>query len=399
MFLLTNAVAAVQGPSIGPLSMLLEPLLLLTLCIVLYRGNLVAKLFILMIAYALFFSASSLAKFIIMALLGLSQNALIYNRPLYTAVLCMLSASTLFLALAVRHFHHPQQPPQTQWPWLLLATSFPTATLLFLLLFYSAFPAVSTGFNIWIFCLFIMAVANILVLILVDRFQRQMQKREKLLAVGERARMQEETITALSAAYTAQRKLTHDFKQYLGTLSEMIAQGNLEQASGYLKQVQTWQTTRTLLVNSHNAAIDAILNQKGYLAKQQGIDMRFTVNDLSELKIKSLDCTAVLGNLLDNAMEACKKLPAPQSRWVEVRVTRTPPGAFGGASLFISVVNPSNPVEIQGGYVTTTKPGSFAHGFGLPNVQDILKKYNAEYVLSYDNGKFLFSSEWPDIPL
>ena len=37
------------------------------------------------------------------------------------------------------------------------------------------------------------------------------------------------------------------------------------------------------------------------------------------------------------------------------------------------------------------------HGFGIGNVKDILEKYHAEYLFTYDDGRFIFSADWPDI--
>ena len=50
------------------------------------------------------------------------------------------------------------------------------------------------------------------------------------------------------------------------------------------------------MVNTHNSVIDAVLNQKGYAAQKQHIDIQFEVNDLSPLQIELIDCTVVLGN-------------------------------------------------------------------------------------------------------
>ena len=71
--------------------------------------------------------------------------------------------------------------------------------------------------------------------------------------------------------------------------------------------MQEQQTERALMVNTHNSAIDAVLNQRAMPLQKQHIDIQFEVNDLSPLQIELIDCTVVLGNLLDNAIEACLK--------------------------------------------------------------------------------------------
>lgn len=153
------------------------------------------------------------------------------------------------------------------------------------------------------------------------------------------------------------------------------------------------QTERILLVNTHNPIIDAILNQKGYAAKEQDIDLHFEINDLSDVAIPSVDLTVVMSNLLDNAIEACEKLEKQQRRMTVKAIynkSDNPP------TLFFSVENASKPVEIFGDHIPTTKPDPELHGFGLPNVMDILHKYDVFYLMDYKDGSFLFCLEWAD---
>ena len=100
--------------------------------------------------------------------------------------------------------------------------------------------------------------------------------------------------------------------------------------------------------------------------------MRFRVNDLSALKLPRVDVTIVLGNLIDNAMEACAGLSDP-NRWVSIQIL------YSENMLSILIINPSNIVRINDGHIPTTKQDTLLHGF------------------TYDDGRFIFSADWPDI--
>ena len=119
------------------------------------------------------------------------------------------------------------------------------------------------------------------------------------------------------------------------------------------------------------------------------------IPDLSNLNIKMYELTRILGILLDNAIEACQKLPENE-RWIQVSIVRNflPNNQIG--SVYISVLNPSAPVKIVNQNIATTKPNASFHGFGLRNVKTILEKYGAEYDMAYENGMFAFSLDWPD---
>lgn len=77
----------------------------------------------------------------------------------------------------------------------------------------------------------------------------------------------------------------------------------------YVHSLQSAQTSRILLVNTHHSALDALLNQKALVARNRSIDVQFRVNDLSAVKIDLVDLTVIISNTLDNAIEACEKLP------------------------------------------------------------------------------------------
>lgn len=196
--------------------------------------------------------------------------------------------------------------------------------------------------------------------------------------------------------YATQRKMTHDFRHHIAALSGMLQGGETQQAQDYLAALQEQQTERALMVNTHNSVIDAVLNQKGYAAQKQHIDIQFEVNDLSPLQIELIDCTVVLGNLLDNAIEACLKLEEAKRR-IEVSVLRDEAYADGDAKLYVSIINTSLPVHIEKDCIATTKLEPHLHGFGLPCAKELLRRNNAFYTMDYHDGAFQFCFEWPDV--
>ena len=143
------------------------------------------------------------------------------------------------------------------------------------------------------------------------------------------------------------------------------------------------------MINSHNAVIDGVFNQKGYIGRPRVIAMRFRVNDLSALQVPRAVVAIVLGNLIDNAMEACAGLTETE-QWVSIQLL------YSQNVLSISIINPSRPVQIINGQISTSKPEPLLHGFGLANVKDILDRYQAEYTFAFEQGRFIFTADWPD---
>lgn len=303
-----------------------------------------------------------------------------------------LTVSVVKRSMLIRRFHTP--PPESGKPraWIPALTLFPLCTLFVLYQVYDAGSAAGEN-NAWMFCLLVMCAVDMVALFLLDQLESTAQMREALAVAHQRAEIQAANVKALGDSYTAQRKMTHEFRGYLFTLSDLLAKGNTAAAQSYLDELKVRQTERILLVNTHNPIIDAIFNQKGYAAKEQDIDLHFEINDLSEMSIPSVDLTVVMSNLLDNAIEACEKLEKQERRMAVKAIynkSDNPP------TLFFSVENASKSVEIFGDHIPTTKPEPELHGFGLPNVMDILHKYGVFYLMDYKDGSFLFCLEWPD---
>lgn len=365
--------------------MLFEVALYFVLCAALYQSRWDRRLFFVVTSYAVLYSFSYWGDVLCMSLLGLTYGEYVWNIPLYSAVFFLRLLALAAAALALRKRHPPLSVGGQARAWVPLSAVFPLATLLVLWQIYT-FPGEQ---HLWQICLLILDVVDVTALLLLDHLEQSAAGREQLLAAAERARVQDENIQALSQAYAGQRKMTHDYRAQLATLSALLDQGDLAQARAFLAEMKARQSERILLVNTRNAAIDAVLNQKGYAGRCQGIDLRFRVNDLSALQLPRVDVTIVLGNLINNAMEACRRMPEAE-RWVSVQVL------YSRGMLSLCVINPSPPVQIVGGQIATTKPDPLLHGYGLRNVGDILEKYQAEYSFSYEDGRFIFTAGWPD---
>ena len=336
--------------------------------------------------YAVLYSSAYWLDALCMYTLNLTYKEYVWNISLYSAIFLLRPLVLLVLALVVRKYHSPLSVGKQARAWVPLSVVFPLSTLLIIWQIYT-FPNEQ---EIWQICLLILDVVDVVALLLLDHLEQSAVNREKLIVAAERAHVQDENIQALSQAYAGQRKMTHDYRAQLSTLSGLLEQGNLEEAKAFLSEMKDAQSERILLINTHNAAIDAVLNQKGYAGQKKKIDMRFRANDLSALKLPRVDVTIVLANLLDNAMEACCQMPETE-RWVSVQLL------YGQGLLSISIINPSLPVQITGGQIATTKPEPLLHGYGLRNVEDILDKYHAEYTFSFKDGRFIFTADWLDI--
>lgn len=241
-------------------------------------------------------------------------------------------------------------------------------------------------------CATFITVMQIAALLLISWMEQNANFREEAISLQAKSKAQQESIEALSAAYAQQRKLTHDFRAHLSMLDGMLMQQNrdINTIQTYIHSLQSKQNERILLVNTHHAALDALLNQKALVAKNRKIDIQFSVNDLSPIKIDMVDLTVVISNTLDNAIEACEKLPETDRQiYVQALLEED--------ELFYAVRNKSLPVNMAANQLpASTKDDPSFHGYGLQNVHTTLEKYHTLYAMDYENGWFEFATELPN---
>ena len=165
---------------------------------------------------------------------------------------------------------------------------------------------------------------------------------------------------------------------------------HIDAIKSYVRSLQSAQTSRILLVNTHHSTLDALLNQKALVARNRSIDVQFRVNDLSAVKIDLVDLTVIISNTLDNAIEACEKLPV-QERQIYVQVV------LNDNELFYAVRNRSLLIDVSSDRLpVTTKENPSFHGYGLQNVQTTLAKYHSVYAMDYADGWFEFATDLPN---
>ena len=269
----------------------------------LYTGKFWLRLLVVVLAYAISTLLEFCVLYSLLAWLHIRYDEYVANMKLYFASAAITYSLKFLLSSGIKKIHKPMVASSASIKWAPLTIGFPLISLVGISICYylsmngkiaAAFVLFSSG---------ILLVTNAVILILIDLTEKNNLAQEQQKTLNEQLRSQRANIDALSSAYATQRKMTHDFRHHIAALSGMLQGGETQQAQDYLAALQEQQTERALMVNTHNSVIDAVLNQKGYAAQKQHIDIQFEVNDLSPLQIELIDCTVVLGNLLDNAIK------------------------------------------------------------------------------------------------
>lgn len=183
--------------------------------------------------------------------------------------------------------------------------------------------------------------------------------------------------------YRKMRGWRHDYHNHIQTMLALVDKP--EQLKPYLLSLNEDLTTVDTVIKTGNVMVDAILNSKLSLIKAKDITVNAKAIVPDKLVISDVDLCVIIGNLLDNAMEACEKQEEASERFIRVFI-----GVLK-KQLYISVTNSvGGEVRKHGKHYISMK-NSVNHGFGLGRVDGIVEK-NGGYV-NRQNEPGVFATE------
>lgn len=174
------------------------------------------------------------------------------------------------------------------------------------------------------------------------------------------------------------RALRHDMKNHILALQALLRKGDWEEADRYLESMQDFMTNPSEYITTGNESVDSLLNYKLQRAKEilRTVEVRVCIPE--KLALHSFDLNVVLGNLLDNAVEAACR--------TEEKLLRAEISLEKGI-LYINIRNSCQGIaDGKARHLETTKEDASEHGIGLGNVRRIVEKYHGEMDLVCENG-------------
>ncbi|MBD5555504.1 MAG: sensor histidine kinase [Roseburia sp.] len=176
------------------------------------------------------------------------------------------------------------------------------------------------------------------------------------------------------------RALRHDMKNHMLALQAVAGNGSKEEVQEYLRKMQEFMVNPDESVMTGNENIDSVLNYKIRKAREllNAVETRISIPE--KLNLNSFDLNVVLGNLLDNALEA-----AAQTEEKELSIQMSAEKGM----MFLEIGNSYNE-KFSGkkGIGKTTKTDKSRHGIGMKNVQAIIEKYHGDMEITCDGRHF-----------
>ncbi|MCI8926331.1 MAG: GHKL domain-containing protein [Lachnospiraceae bacterium] len=181
--------------------------------------------------------------------------------------------------------------------------------------------------------------------------------------------------------YRQTRGWRHDYRNHIQVLKSYLAMGDIEAASHYLDALDADLNTVDLAMKTGNKMTDIILNSKISLARSKNIQVVADAHVPVELSTAEIDLCIIIGNLFDNAIEACMALPK-EERMIRVYME------MKNTLLYISFTNSTalkKQKKVNGRFFSSKGEG---HGYGLVRIDTIIDRYQGYISRNSEDGAF-----------
>lgn len=182
----------------------------------------------------------------------------------------------------------------------------------------------------------------------------------------------------------AVRRFKHDLINHIGVLRELMSEKRTKEAKEYIDTIWNIQDKFDLKIHTGDSFLDVIVNYYLYLAGKENIEFVVLGKLTEKMPVEMFDITILMGNILQNAVEAAKKADVPRIR-VELIEHKK--------EIFLIVSNSvAKRNHTKTDFFMTSKKDKENHGFGLQNIKAVVEKYHGECYMEsiVENAEALF---------
>lgn len=206
-----------------------------------------------------------------------------------------------------------------------------------------------------------------------------MRKKTYLKLAAYQAEQSARHLGEVRSIHTEMRGYKHDFHHHLQALKGQLEAGEIERALLYIDELDNKLMNVDTLLKTGNVSLDAILSAKIAQAKAEGISVTVKAVVPDTLTISDVELSIVVGNLLDNAIEACRT--ANGERFIRIYMT------IKGKMLYFSMLNSAGEKQKKKGSLFSSSKDAL-HGFGLRRAEAIIEEHGGWVKYNSEDGAF-----------
>lgn len=232
-------------------------------------------------------------------------------------------------------------------------------------------------FFIWVIGLLLL---NVLVIYMFDTMMEKFQIQQENFQLQRQMDYQDANYEKTVHSFKSIKRIIHDTNKQFLYIEECIKRGDPAAALEHIRVTLNKVEDAYHRVNTGNLVIDALVTNALNIGEANGIRIDTQLQLYSQhLNIDRYDLCVVLGNMLDNALEASKKVRIAEDRYILIRIRSDE------SALSIQILNHT---EQEVPRLHSQKPNREFHGIGLTNISRICEKYGGNMAIETGSKTF-----------
>lgn len=240
---------------------------------------------------------------------------------------------------------------------------------------------IGRALNLYLIAIFVFAVIALIIYLMFYQIAYHIVEKQKIHERAIYLEMEAEQYRKLQEYVELTSRLRHDFRYHLTALSVMMEKKEYKKAEAYIKRYSL-ADTKPIKQYCKSSAMNAVINHYARSCQEDDISLSISVNIKEGHGLMDTDFCVILGNLLENALYACRE-QVMELRHIELKIGQTSPHV-----IVLSIRNPYlGSVKREGTAFISTK--HVGNGQGLKSVSLIAEKYNGVMKVEYDDNQFV----------
>ncbi len=225
-----------------------------------------------------------------------------------------------------------------------------------------------------------MLIINIIFYILLSKLEKENSIKLENKLLKQKNTLQYEYVKKTEILYEEIRTIKHDMKNHMIYLRENMINKNYEECISYTEHLINKIDSIQKLVHTDSIAFDSIVNAKFNEANEKNIELSYNITCSLSNKIEEDHMITLIGNLLDNSIEACQKLSGKKEIELNIKEEKN--------YLFIETINTiGNSILKDNPELESTKKDTHNHGLGIKSIKRIVLKYDGLIKYTEKNNK------------
>lgn len=231
----------------------------------------------------------------------------------------------------------------------------------------------------------IVILSYVIIFIAIGSVNRNVELEYKLKNIDTQIKLQKQNYKTLNKSIENYYSFKHDIRHHLLAIKSMMDAKNYIAASEYFDKFSETEICQNVDVLCKNFTVDSILKYYMSIARNNNIEFKVNLNIPENINIDNLDLSIVIGNCVENAIEACNKVIGKNQKYINIKAE------IKGFNLLLIINNSFNGQVIEEDKLIKTSKKSQEHGIGLSNVRKISEKYNGFFNVKYTDSEFQVS--------